>query len=117
MRRQKSVVLDEQGPECSRCGYPMQVREHDRIRAKQLRKAYYYRRWFYCIHKNCRTTTVISDEFKVFNSAQERRLQAIRQQLRPRETSTFAACAVGSGAPMSRRLRSKRMKPVRTDRR
>jgi hypothetical protein len=101
MRRQKFVVLDEQGPDCPRCGYPMQAREHDRIRAKQLRKAYYYRRGLYCIHKNCRTTTVIFDEFKVFNSAQER-----RQQLRPRETSTFAACAVGSGVPMSRRLRS-----------
>jgi hypothetical protein len=63
----------------------MQVREHDRIRPKQLRQPYYYRRWFYCTHKNCRTTTVMFEEFKVFNSAQEHRLKAIRQQLRPRD--------------------------------
>jgi len=63
----------------------MQIREHDRIRLRQLRRAYYYRRWFYCAHKDCRTTTVISDEFKVVNSAQARRLEAIRNQLRPRD--------------------------------
>jgi hypothetical protein len=62
----------------------MQVREHDRIRAKQLRQPFYYSRWFYCTHKSCRTTTVMFDEFKVY-SDQERRLEAIRQQLQPRE--------------------------------
>jgi hypothetical protein len=61
----------------------MQVREHDRIRARQLRAPYYYRRWFYCTHKNCRTTTVMFDEFKVRNSNLDRRLDAIRTQLQP----------------------------------
>ena len=65
------IIVSENGPPCPRCRRPMQVREHDRIRAKQLRKAYYYRRWFYCTHKNCRTTTVMFNEFKVFNSAQD----------------------------------------------
>jgi hypothetical protein len=84
-RQQRFLVLEEQGPGCPRCGHPMQVREHDRIRAMQLRAPYYYRRWFYCTHKNCRTTVVTREEFKVFNSAEERRLQAIREQLRPRD--------------------------------
>jgi hypothetical protein len=46
------IVLSGEGPACPRCGRPMQIREHDRIRPKQLRKAYYYRRWFYCAHKD-----------------------------------------------------------------
>jgi len=73
------VIVSENGPSCPRCSRPMQVREHDRIRARQLRAPYYYRRWFYCTHKNCKTNTVTCDEFKVFNSAQEHRLEAIRQ--------------------------------------
>jgi hypothetical protein len=77
------IVLSDKGPGCPRCGHPMQVREHDRIRPKELRKPYYYRRWFYCTHKNCRTTTVMFDEFKVLNSDLERRLDAIRTQLQP----------------------------------
>jgi hypothetical protein len=63
----------------------MQVREHRRIGPKQLRQPYYYRRWFYCTDNRCRTKTVLSDEFKVYTSDQDRRLEAIRQQLRPRE--------------------------------
>src|SRR6516162_3945488 len=105
MRRQGFVVLDEQGPGCPRCGRPMQTRKHNSIGAKQLRKKYYYRRWFYCTHKNCKTTTVTVEQFKVFNSAQDRRLEAIRHQRDP-ATRTFVACTVGSGVPMSRRLRS-----------
>jgi hypothetical protein len=84
MRRRRFVVLGGQGPDCPRCGRPMQVREHDRIRAKQLRQPFYYSRWFYCTHKSCRTKTVMFEEFKV-NSEVESRLEAIRQQLRPRE--------------------------------
>ena len=85
MRRQKFLVLDKQGPGCPRCGRPMQIREHDRIRPKQLRQPFYYSRWFRCMHKDCKTTIVHRDEFKVWNSAEHQRLEAIRQQLRPRE--------------------------------
>jgi len=85
MRRRKLLVLDEQGPGCPRCGRPMQIREHDRIREKQLRQAFYYSRWFCCMHKDCRTTIVHRAEFRVWNSEVNERLEAIHQQLGPRE--------------------------------
>jgi hypothetical protein len=79
------VVIKEEGPPCPRCGRPMQIREHDRIRAKQLRQPFFYRRWFRCMHDDCRTTLVMRDEFKVWNSDQDRRLEAVGQQLRRRD--------------------------------
>jgi hypothetical protein len=66
----------------------MQIREHGRIRQKHLRQPYYYSRWYKCRHGDCRTTLVMPEEFKVWNGDQEsdqaRRLQAIREQLKPR---------------------------------
>jgi hypothetical protein len=88
-RKRKYVIASNNGPLCPRCGRPMQVREHDRIRPKQQRQEYYYSQWFYCRHRNCRTKQVMWDEFKVWNDSAEGqqacRLQAIRDQLRPRE--------------------------------
>jgi hypothetical protein len=78
------IVVSENGPACPRCGRSMQVREHDRLRAKHLRQHFYYRRWFRCTHKDCKTTLVMWDEFRVWNTAQGRRLEAIRRQLRRR---------------------------------
>jgi len=86
MRRKTHVVVAEQGPDCRRCGRPMQVREHDRIRPKQLRQPFYYSRWFRCMHKGCKTKIVHREEFKVWNTAEDNPLlEAIREQLRPRE--------------------------------
>ena len=86
MRRRRFVVLNERGPGCPRCGRPMQIREHDRIREKQLRQPFYYSRWFRCMHKGCKTNIVHREEFKVWNTAEDDpRLEAIREQLRPRE--------------------------------
>jgi hypothetical protein len=62
----------------------MEIREHDRIRAKHLRQPFYYRRWFRCMHNDCKTTLVMWDEFKVWNSEPLRRLEAIRRQLQRR---------------------------------
>jgi hypothetical protein len=82
------VIMTAKGPACPRCGRPMQIREHDRIRAKQLRQPFYYSRWFRCMHKGCKTKIVHREEFKVWNDGQEgelaRRLEAILEQLKPR---------------------------------
>jgi hypothetical protein len=81
------VIVSESRPPCPRCGRPMQVREHYRIREKQLRQPYYYSRWFCCRHGDCRTTLVMPEQYKWnHNQAGEelRRLEAIREQLRPR---------------------------------
>ena len=79
------VVTTDKGRACPRCGRPMQIREHDHIRPKQLRQPFYYRRWFRCMHADCKTKIVHREEFKVWNSEEDRRLEAIREQLRPRE--------------------------------
>ena len=78
----KRIVIAGNGPACPRCGRPMQIREHGQIGPKQLRKRYYYRRWFCCMNRDCRTTIVHYDELRVFNdpegAARERRMQATR---------------------------------------
>jgi hypothetical protein len=62
------IVISGHGPACRRCGRPMQIREHRRIGPKQLRKQYYYRRWFCCMHRDCKTTIVHREDYKVVNT-------------------------------------------------
>jgi hypothetical protein len=87
-KKKKYVIVSENGPPCPRCGRHMQVREHDCVREKQLRQPYYYSCWYNCSHRNCKTTLVMPEEYKVWNDYQEgelaRRLDAIREQLKPR---------------------------------
>lgn len=76
------------GDPCPRCGFPTEIREHDKVREKQLRQPFYYTRWFYCHNRQCRTTLIMPKEFIVWNdpteAEQARRLAAIREQLTPR---------------------------------
>jgi hypothetical protein len=67
MRRRYIIIIKGRGPGCPRCGRPTQIREHDRIRPKQLRQPFYYERWFYCTHKRCKTTLYMLDAYKVWN--------------------------------------------------
>jgi hypothetical protein len=76
-----TVVISKNGLPCPRCGRPMEVREHSSISAKQLDKRYYYRCWFYCTYPDCRTCQVMRHEDRVWNLDQDRRLNAIKQQL------------------------------------
>ena len=82
----KSVTIDLVGPPCPRCERAMEVREHGRLRKKHLRQPYFYSRWYYCSHADCRTTLVMPPQFVVWNKnpavEQLRRLRAIREQLR-----------------------------------
>ena len=77
-KKKTYIIVSENGPPCPRCRRHMQVREHDRIREKQLRQPFYYSRWFRCMHKGCKTTIVHREEFKVWNTAENCRLEAIR---------------------------------------
>jgi hypothetical protein len=87
-KKTKYVVVSENGPRCRRCGRHMQVREHDQIREKQLRQPFYYSRWYNCSYRSCKTTLVMPEEYIVWNDEHDgelaRRLQAIREQLKPR---------------------------------
>jgi hypothetical protein len=62
-----TVAVGLDGPKCPRCNKPTQIREHQRIGPKQLRRRFYFRRWFFCMNMDCRTTLIMRDEFKVWN--------------------------------------------------
>lgn len=63
----KTAVIPGDGDLCPRCGVPMQIREHDGVGDKQLRKRCYYTRWFCCMNKNCKTTLIMPKHYKVMN--------------------------------------------------
>lgn len=83
-----TVVIGTDGPPCHRCCCPTEIREHKEVGPKELRRQYYYSRWFKCVNPYCRTTEIMREEFKVFppkpssRSEVERRLVAIGEQLR-----------------------------------
>lgn len=67
----KIVGLD--GPPCPRCGCPTEIREHERITEKELAKPFYYSRWYICRNRDCTTTNIMPQEFKVWNENKARR--------------------------------------------
>ena len=64
-----TVVRGIEGAPCPRCGWPMQVREHRRIRPRHLRQPFYYTRWYFCTTNECATTLVMPEAFKVLRGA------------------------------------------------
>jgi hypothetical protein len=65
-RNMKIVGFD--GPPCPRCGYRTEVGEHVRVTKKELARPFYYTRWFNCRNRDCTTTPIMPDEFKVWNA-------------------------------------------------
>jgi hypothetical protein len=64
----ETIVIPGDGDPCPRCGVP-EIHEHNGIGDEQLRKPFYYKRWFRCTNKSCKTTLVMSERYKVFNSS------------------------------------------------
>lgn len=83
----KHVVVGDNGDPCPRCGQPTQVREHKAITECELRRPFYYSRWFYCTNRKCKTSLVMPAKFQVWNQNtagdELRRLAAIKEQLSP----------------------------------
>jgi hypothetical protein len=79
----KIIAFD--GPPCPRCGQPTQVREHKAIRARELRRPFYYSKWFYCANPRCATNTILPPAYCVFPekplTEMYLRLRAIKKQL------------------------------------
>ena len=65
--KKRTRIIPGNGIACPRCGRPTQTREHENIGEKQLRKRYYFRRWYCCPQKDCKTTLVMRDQDKVYN--------------------------------------------------
>ena len=61
------VVVSETGIPCPSCGWPTQVRRHPATTEALRRKAFYFKRWFYCLNGGCRTRQIIRNEFKVIS--------------------------------------------------
>ena len=64
-RNMKIIGID--GPPC-RCGCPTEIRERKRITGKELARPFYYTRWYNCRNRDCTTTLIMPDEFKVWNA-------------------------------------------------
>ena len=66
-KRQRYLVrvVPGNGDLCPRCGVPMQIREYSNLTDKHLHRSYFYTRWFCCTNKNCRTTLVMPERYKV----------------------------------------------------
>jgi hypothetical protein len=60
--------LLEEGPPCPRCGGATAIFEHVRITKKQLQQPYYYRCWYKCEYRGCKTTLIMPEDQKVWNS-------------------------------------------------
>jgi hypothetical protein len=65
-KRKNHVVVPGLGPACPRCRRPTQIREHRSITAKHLRQPFYYTRWYRCMHRDCATTLIMPERFKVW---------------------------------------------------
>jgi hypothetical protein len=79
----RHITLGTNGVCCPRCGRATEIREHKGITPKQLRKVFYYRRWYFCVNPPCRTSTIVLPVDRVFNvePETERRVTAITEQL------------------------------------
>jgi hypothetical protein len=79
----RHLVIPGRGDSCPRCGKATQIREHRAITDRELRRPFYYERWFYCRNPRCRTTTIVPDRFRVINVGPEvqHRLAQIAEQL------------------------------------
>jgi len=64
----RAVVIAGAGDPCPRCGRPTEIREHPRITDRERRRPYYYQRWFYCRNTACRTSTIVAERYRIFNT-------------------------------------------------
>jgi hypothetical protein len=92
-----NVIVGSSGDPCPRCGRATEIREHRYITAKELRRPFYYSRWFFCRNPRCKTSTIVLPEYRVFNAVTnavtpetERRMAQIAEQLGLPESSAQA---------------------------
>ena len=62
----KCKVIGHDGPLCHRCGQATEVREHAAITDKELRRPFYYLRWYNCTNPDCATTLIMPPDFRSF---------------------------------------------------
>lgn len=58
-------IVNGNGPQCKKCGEYTQIREHKQVVLRRSTKPNYYKRWFYCLNPNCKTTVIHDGKYKV----------------------------------------------------
>ena len=81
MSRRRHVVVPGRGDPCPRCGRATEIRQHTCIGARELRRPFYYARWFYCVNPRCRTTVIVPDRYRVVARASKTNRPACGQDL------------------------------------
>jgi hypothetical protein len=74
-------IVDGEGDPCPRCGQPTEIREHKAITEKELRRPFYYSRWFNCTNPHCKTTLIVPERYVVWNDNEA--AHALRQLREP----------------------------------
>jgi len=76
-KKKQGLDVHAGGPRCFRCGKWTMVYERVSPTPKMLAAPFYYRRFFRCVNKQCKTTLIMPDEFRVWN--QDYRAQVERE--------------------------------------
>lgn len=69
-KRKKRVSIICDGLDCPKCNRPMQRRKHSSITPKELKKAYYFSEWDYCV--SCKHIQLY-EKYKIWNNNEKSR--------------------------------------------
>lgn len=68
-KNKNRVCISTDGRPCPRCKQPTHVYEHEKITDHELRRPFYYSRWYKCVNPSCITTMIMPEQFKVLCGA------------------------------------------------
>jgi hypothetical protein len=60
-------VMTPDGTVCPRCFQEAETRKHIAITAKQLNQPFYFKRWYSCTNRECKTGIFMLEDWKVEN--------------------------------------------------
>ena len=60
-------VISPDGTTCPRCGVEAEKRKHTAITDKHLRQPYYFKYWYNCTNRECKTGIFMLEDWKVEN--------------------------------------------------
>lgn len=67
MKKKHYKVVMPDGTTCPRCGEEAETRTHTEITSKQLSQPFYYKYWYNCAKRDCKTTIFMLEDWKVWN--------------------------------------------------
>lgn len=67
MSKQQWREVSKEGVPCISCGQKTQIREHIGLREKHFKQPFYFKQWYCCINKSCKTEIFMQEKDKVWN--------------------------------------------------